>query len=169
MKKNVVWSLLLVILLSITLVGCGDSTKDKSDEKLSTSQTIKCTKEEVDEDGYKTVETMTITTKKNLVKKVSSVNVMELDPEYIDFTLTFGQAFAEKFNEIEGISMKYEKDTAKTIKLTMSVDYDKINPEQIKTVLGDSYDEEDATIYNSKDLTFEEFKKDNLEGYTCDK
>ena len=51
----------------------------------------------------------------------------------------------------------------------MSVDYDKINPEQIKTVLGDSYDEEDATIYNSKDLTFEEFKKDNLEGYTCDK
>ena len=116
MKKNVVWSLLLVILLSITLVGCGDSTKDKSDEKLSTSQTIKCTKEEVDEDGYKTVETMTITTKKNLVKNVSSVNVMELDPEYIDFTLTFGQAFAEKFNEIEGISMKYEKDTAKTIK-----------------------------------------------------
>ena len=94
---------------------------------------------------------------------------MELDSEYIDFTLTFGQAFAEKFNEIEGISMKYEKDTAKTIKLTMSVDYDKINPEQIKTVLGDSYDEEDAIIYNSKDLTFEEFKKDNLEGYTCDK
>lgn len=45
----------------------------------------------------------------------------------------------------------------------MSVDYDKIDPEQIKTVLGDSYDEEDATIYNSKDLTFEEFKKDNLE------
>lgn len=169
MRKKFVWGLLLF--LSLILVGCGDKeTNDsKKDSLTSTNETIKCTKEEVDEDGYKTVENMIITTKKNKVKKVSSTSIMEMDPDYISFTLTFGEAFATKFNEIEGMEMKYEKEGEKAIKLTMTVDYDKLNPEQIKTVLGDLYDEEDASLYNSKDLSFEDFKKESLEGYTCDK
>ena len=38
----------------------------------------------------------------------------------------------------------------------MTVDYDKLDPEQIKTTLGDLYDEEDSSLYNSKDLSFED-------------
>lgn len=169
MKKSIL--ILIVVLLSITLVGCGETELKESltNNPISPIKTITCTKEEVDSDGYKTTDTMTITTNNDKVKKVSSTSLMEMDPEYIDFTVSFGESISTTFNKIAGMEMKYEKADKGTVKLTLNIDYDKLDPTQIKSVLGDLYDEEDASLYNSKDLTFEDFKKDSLEGYTCNK
>ena len=168
MTKKILLCLLMGI-LSITLVGCGES---KVEELITnnplTSKEITCTKESKDEDGYKTTETMLITTKSDKVKKVTSSSVMEMDPDYIDFTISFGQAFAETFNKIEGMEMSYVKEGTNSVKMTLSVDYDKLDPTQIKDTLGELYDEDDSSLYDSKDLSFEEFKKQSLEGYTCD-
>ena len=156
-------------ILSITLVGCsGSDIEDIVTTNPLTSKEITCTKESKDEDGYKTTETMLITTKSNKVKKVTSSSVMEMDPDYIDFTISFGQAFAETFNKIEGMEMSYVKEGTNSVKMTLSVDYDKLDPTQIKDTLGELYDEDDSSLYDSKDLSFEEFKKQSLEGYTCD-
>lgn len=171
MKNKSIFRLLLIAILAITLVGCETKEKDdeKGENKVATTQKIKCSKEEIDEDGYKTTENMIVTTKDNKVKNVSSTSIIEMDPEYIEFTISFGEAMATEFNKVEGMEMKYEKDTEKTLKMTLSVDYDKLDPEQMKEVLGELYEEdESSSLYHSKDMTFEEFKKESLEGYTCD-
>ena len=169
MTKKVLLCLLMGI-LSITLVGCGDSsgTDTLINNPLSSTKEITCTRESKDEDGYKTTDTMLITTKGKKKKKVTSTSVTETDPEYVDFTVSFGEAFAETFNKIEGMEMSYTKEGTNSVKMTLSVDYEKLDPTQIKDTLGELYDEDDSSLYNSKDLSFEEFEKESLEGYTCD-
>ena len=45
------------------------------------------------------------------------------------------------------------------------VDYDKIDVEQAKEKLGDMFDSEDFLA--EKDITVEQFKEKNLDGYEC--
>ena len=44
----------------------------------------------------------------------------ELDPEYVDFTVSFGEAFAETFNKIDGMEMSYVKEGTNSVKMTLS-------------------------------------------------
>lgn len=164
MKKKL---LIMTIVLSLFLVtGCG-SKSSNGGGILNSKKTMTCTKETVDEDGYKTTETMKVTYNSSKVLKVKSTNISETDPSFLEFQLNFGSAFVEKFSEIDGIEASYSKVDDNKIKLTMEVEYGKINPEQIKSVLGDLYSEEDS-FYDKSDYTIEDFKAENLDGYTCD-
>ena len=164
MKKKL---LIMTMLLSLFMVtGCG-SNSNSNNEIINSKQTMTCTKEMIDEDGYKTIETFNITYNSTKVLKVKSTSLSETDPSFIEFQLKFGNAFAEKFSEIDGIEVSYNKVDDNKIKLTMEVEYEKINPEQIKNILGDLYSEEDS-FYDKNDYTIDDFKSENLDGYTCE-
>lgn len=164
MKKIV---LVITLILSIILItGCGVNSKNGGGSILNPNKTMNCTKESVDEDGYKTFETMNITYNSTKVLRVKSTNISETDPTYIDFGLSIGTALASKLSEINGMTMEYTKDGDNKIKIVMDVDFTKIDPAQIKEVFGELYNEEDS-FYNKKDYTIEQFKKENLSGYNC--
>ena len=83
----------------------------------------------------------------------------------IELTLLVGNGIAEKLNSVNGVSSSFVKDGNNSIKSVMTIDYEKINVEDLKTALGNSFSEDD--FYSSKDLTLEEFKTKNLSGYEC--
>lgn len=166
MNKKVLLSILVLFSCSFLLTGCG-SNSNKNNNILSKKKTMTCTKEELDEDGLKTTDTMEITYNSKKVLKIKNINISESDPEYIDIQLNIGNAFAEKLSELDGIDAKYEKTDNNEIKLTMNIDYNKINPEQIKETL-DNSDDETNSIYSFTNYTIDEFKKELLDGYTCD-
>lgn len=151
--------LIVLLVCCFIITGCG--TNDNQIGKLE------CSKESIDEDGYKTIDNMTVTYKNNEVTNVSQTTLTETDPEFIEFSLTFGNAFAEKLNVVDGINVKYSKENEKTIKYTMDIDYAKVDVNDVKNALGDLFDEEDGSIYSNEKLNLEEFKNENLKDYTC--
>ncbi len=162
MKKII---LVITLVLSIFLItGCG-AKSGNGGGIFNPNKNMTCTKESVDEDGYKTTETMDITYNSNRVLRVKSTNISETDPTYIDFAYSFGSAIAAKFNEIEGMTFEYVKEGDNKLKMVMDVDFEKINPDQMKELLGDSFDEN--SFYSRKNVNIEEFKKENLSEYTC--
>lgn len=162
MKKKL---LIIAMLFSVLLItGCG--TTNTGTGVLNSKKTMVCTKETVDEDGYKTTETMEVTYNSSKVLKVKSTSISETDPSFVELQLSFGNAFAEKFSEIDGLDASYSKVDNNKIKMIIEVDYGKIKPEQIKKALGDLYSEEDS-FYNKTNYTIEDFKSENLDGYTC--
>ena len=171
MKKKI-FALLFAILLCVVLVGCGNSNNKENGSSNSggglfnSNKTMTCTKETVDDDGYKTNETVKITYNSSKVISVNTTNISETDPEYIDLAYGFGVAFASKFSELDGIKVKYTKVDDNKLKMTMDIEYDKINPEQIKEALGDAYNEEES-MYAKKEYTIDDLKKDSLKDYDC--
>lgn len=162
MKKKLLIIAMLFSLLLIT--GCG--TTNTGTRVLNSKKTMVCTKEVVDEDGYKTTETMEVIYNTSKVLKVKSTNISETDPSFVELQLSLGNAFAQKFSEIDGLDASYSKVDNNKIRMIIEVDYGKINPEQIKKALGDLYSEEDS-FYNKTNYTIEDFKSENLDGYTC--
>lgn len=166
MWKKVFAILLISILL---LTGCGkdketNDDKDKNDIKENTGM-ITCTKSETDENNLKTESTMTVNYKKGIVTKVEETSTQEVDETMIELTLLVGNGLAEKLNAVDGISSSFSKEGSNQIKSVMSVDYEKLNVEDLKTSLGEMFNED--TFYSSKDLTLEDFKAKNLSGYEC--
>lgn len=158
MKK---YSKLAVLLVFVVLLsGCG-----KDGISLSKEKELTCTKTTTDDDGYKTEDKMVVTYKDNKVTKVTETNITETDPSMIDFTYSFSSAIAESFNKIDGMNIVYSKEGDNKIKFVMTVDYNKIDIDSIKSNLGELYDENN--IYNDKNITIDEFKENSLKDYTC--
>ena len=143
------------------------SSKNNIINKILGEKTLTCSKTETDEDGYETIDDMVITYKNNKVTKVKETNTSKMDSSYIELTLSFGIVFAEAFNTIDGLNVEYSKISDDTLQFVMEVDYSKINADNIKEVLGDLYDDSQDTIYMANNLSLDKFKKDNLDGYTC--
>lgn len=166
MSKKMFAVLIVSILL---LTGCGkekvikdDKTND--DVKENTGM-ITCTKSETDEDNLKSDSTIVVNYNKGIVTKVSETNIQEVDESMIELTFLMGNGLTEKLNAVDGISSSFVKEGNNKIKSEMSVDYEKLNIEALKSSLGEMFNEE--TFYSSKDLTLEEFKSKNLDGYEC--
>lgn len=167
MKKSIM--LLSAIFVScILLTGCGNSEGNSTGGGIlnSNSGTKTCTKTSVDEDGYNTTDTMVVTYKKNKVTLVEDTNVSETDPQYIDFSLNIGKAFAEKLSEVNGFTIEYSKENDNKIKMYMKVDFNKIDVNDVKEKLGDLYSEDEA-FYSKQDITIDDFISNNLSDYTC--
>ena len=162
MKKKM---LIGIIFCLILLTGCGTSESNSS--KDISKGTLNCTKPEYDDDGYKITDTMVVKYKNNIVTSVSETNIAEVNPDYIDMTLSFGNLFAEKLSEIDGINIKYTKTNDKTLQFTIDVDYSKVELDKIKQTLGDAYDEKQASMY-TKNVSINTFKNDILSDYTCE-
>lgn len=129
------------------------------------TKTLNCTKTETDDEGYKTTETIIVTSKNDKVSKVEQTSIQEMEADLVDSTISFGETFSSAFNEIDGMDMKYSKESETSIKLTMSVDFAKLDMDKLKEAFGS--DLTDESFYSAKDKTVEEFKNENLEGYTC--
>ena len=164
MHKKVL--IITIVFLVLVVTGC-DTKSNIGSKILNSKKNMTCTKEITDEDGYTSTETIEITYNDSKVLKAKSTEITETDPNYIEIQLGFGKAFAEAFNEIDGIEVNYSKVDDNKIKLTMEIEYEKIKPEQIKDVLGDLYSEEDS-FYKKSDYTIEEFKTENLNDYICE-
>ena len=166
MKRNILFIFLMIASLGL-MTGCDkDNANTSNGGILSTKKTLVCSKENTDEEGYKTLENMEVVYKGTKVLSVKSTSTSETDPSIINFTLNIGKAMADKFSEIDGIYMNYEKVENNKIKITTEVDYKKIDINQMKEKLGSLFSEEDS-LYSKNDITIDEFKANNLEGYTC--
>lgn len=151
MKKNVI--LMFVIGVMLFTTGC---------EKTNT---LNCTKTETDEEGYKITETMVVTAKNDKISKVEQTSIQEMEKDLVDSTISLGQTFSSTFNEIDGMNMTYSKESETSIKMAISVDFSKLDVNKLKEKFGS--DLTDESFYSAKDMTVEEFKNENLEGYTC--
>lgn len=159
----------IIIILSVLLITSGCSGKDDTGTKksiFSSNKILECVKTEVDEEGFESVETMLVTYNKSKVLSMKSTNVIETDPEYLEMQLSFGIAFTEAFNAIDGMRFTYEKINESTYKVITEIDYSKINIDQIREKLGVLYDENEG-IYSKDSFTIDEFKEENLSDYTC--
>ena len=155
MKKSF---LIIAVVISVILMsGC---------DVFGSNKTMTCTKDSTDEDGFKVTDTMKITYNSDKVLKVNNTNISETDPEYLDMQLAFGSSFAESFNEISGIDVSYTKTDDGKLKMEMNVDFEKIDIDEIKNTLGELYSEDDS-FYSKESYTIDEFKNENLEGYSC--
>lgn len=166
--KKFLLGISLLLGVTILLTGCGNSVKENNAGGIfSSTKTVTCTHEEVDEDGYKTTDEMVVTYDSSKILSVKSTSIIETDPTLVEFTLSFGQLLADAMNVVDGVSVFYEKHGENSIKATTTVDYEKLDYSKLKSQLGDMYDSDDDALYNVKGLSFEEFKKSSLSGYSC--
>ena len=165
MKK--IKSIILILLIMLVVCGCGsnkDTTSNSNVSKDSKSGSIICTKEETDEDGYITKDTIEATYKNKIVKYIKNTTLTEMDAEWIDFSLTLSESFAEVLNSIDGITVTYSKEGDSTLKTVVEVDYEKIDIEALKENLGSLLDEDG--YYDDTNMTIDEFKEQHSD-YTC--
>ncbi len=165
MKKKII--LFLVVLSALLLVTGCDKKELSGGGLFSSNKTLTCHKEETDEDGYKTTDSIVVTYNNKKVLKVKNTNIMETDPAYIDFSLAIGNGLAKALNQVKGIKMVYEKVENNKIRFVLEIDYEKIDLEEIKNALGDLYSDGD-NLYTAKDFTIDDFRSQNLQGYTCE-
>ena len=151
MKKflSIFVSLLFIVLVS----GC------------SGKKTITCTKESIDSENYKTVDTMKITYNSEKVLKVNDTIVTDTSVEYADYALNIMDFFKSAFDEVDGISANIDKIGNDKIKTEIEIIYDKIDIDDLKEKLGSIAD--GNNFYTSINYTIDEFKEAHLEGYTC--
>ncbi len=153
MKK--VWSIGLTTLLIIGLTGCRNDN----------SGTLTCTKTETNEEGYTTEEVMTVTYSDNIVTNVEATAIEEMDVDYVDMTVSFGQLFAASLNEVSGFNVSYEKESDSSVKYIMSVDFQNLDLDALKTAFGEDFD--DNSFYANNNITIDEFREENLSDYSC--
>ena len=153
MKKflGIFIGLLMIVLVS----GCSIGEK-----------TMKCTKETIDSENYKTVDTLEITYNSKKVLKVKDTTVTDTGVEYADFSLGIMTLFKSAFDGVDGINVEIEKVGEDKIKSEIEVRYDEVNVENMKAKLGSIVDED--SFYTSVNSTIDEFKEAHLEGYTCE-
>lgn len=157
MKKKMLLSLMMLFTV-VGLTGCSTSS----------NKVMTCTKTETEEDGYKTEETMNISYgKDNYVTKVDATTVMEIDESYTDMMIEFMQNFSDEFNKIGGISYSISKEGNNKVKQTMSIDYKNLDVDKLKEIAGEDGNSTFIINPNETHVTIDEFKKNELEGYTC--
>lgn len=154
MKKYVIS--IVILLVCMISFGCGKKEEMKQ---------LECFKTETSEEGYKTDTSMLISSKNGKVVKVEANTTSEVDPDTIDLSLSFGNSFATTLNEINGIEVSYEKKKENELMYHMIVDFENLDLESLKSKMGESLEED--SFYFNKDISLEEFQKENLSGFTC--
>lgn len=144
--------MLSFIVLPFLITGCGSE------------KTLTCTKETVIDD-LKTTEEIKVSYKQDKILKISQTTIEEMDPDVIDTTIDFGESFASAFNDIDGFTIKYSKENNNAVKYEMTMDYRKMDMAKLKEKFGDDWNDEEFT--KAKDMNIEEFKNEQLAGYTC--
>ena len=138
MKKVI--SFLVIMLVTITLTGCG-----------SKGDTVTCT---MNDDNAKS--TMTATIKNDKVTKISAEQSETYDDEdELNSAYSLSQFAVSMISGVDGMTAKVDK-SGKTLKLTMTMDLTKMSAEDIEDELGSTEFDKDEFIKYAED-----------EGYTC--
>ena len=157
----------VAILSVLFFCGCEKQEQNQnkgSEEKKDAVATLVCTKT-IEEDGEKETDTFEITSKNNIVKKVTNSSTAEVDASMIDLMISLSESMVKAYNEVDGMEASVTKEGSNAFKVSITVDYDAFNVEQAKEKLGDDFDGEDFA--EEKNMTVDEFVKKNAEGYEC--
>lgn len=158
MKKLIcVFTILASLLL---LAGCGNDSKGG---ELGTGK-VTCTKEMNSSSSIKKSEKAIITYKDNKVLKVLTTNTVESDAETISFQAIHVKKNADLYNQVEGMTFEYEKVKDTVLEMSLEIDFEKLNREQLDT-LGDS---SEMGLFNNEDVSLDDYLDNNFRGYTCD-
>ena len=130
------------------------------------SGTLTCTKTEISEEGYSTKNTMVVTYADKIVNKVEQTSIEEMDADYVDTSIYFSQLLAESLNEVSGYNITFTKESNTSVKIVTTIDYTELDGEKIKEIFGSSYKEN--ALYSLSNITIDDFKETQLDGYTCD-
>jgi hypothetical protein len=169
--KKILASLLAVAICLSLITGCGSTNNNNNTGSSKNSGKLSCNKVETDDDGYKTTDELIVTYKDDKVIKVEDTNIAETDSDYIDFTLSFGQLFAQAFNQIDGMQVEYSKVDDDKIKYVMSVDYTILDVEALNDLISDMDTSSESTndlFYSQKDISINDFRSNYLNEYTCE-
>ena len=158
----------VVAVLSL-LFACGCEKQEQngnnsSNEKKDEIATLVCT-QTTEEDGEKETTTFEITSKNNIVKKVTNSTTAEVDEESLDLVISLSESMMKAYNEVDGIDASVSKEGKNSFKISLTVDYDALNVEQAKEKLGEDFDADDFLA--EKNMTVDDFIKENAEGFDC--
>ncbi len=169
-SKNVLIVFIAFFVCLIFITGCdgaksNQSNQSNNDSNQSKTGILNCSKVETDEDGYKTTDDVEVTYENNIINKIKTTTITEMDKDLVDSYLEFNIPFTQAFNEIDGYTMNYTKEDDNAVKLVMELDYKLLNIEQVKEVYGEDFDEN--AFYAVKNYPLDEYIKEDLDGYTC--
>lgn len=158
MKKFLV--LLFAVMICFSLTACGNNKSSKD------GNTLTCTKEEKNDEGYNTKEEYVLSyNDKDIITKIENTSISEMDKESIELTIGLSSLATSMFDGIDGISMKVTKEGDNAVKTVTIVDFNKLDTDKLKDLI--SEDGEESSLFDGKDMTINEFKKENLEGFSC--
>ena len=143
MKKKIALLIMFIFIVS----GCN---KEK---------TFNCSLEEKDQ-SQKVVAKF----KNDKLTTLTETYIVKLDKEHIDIAYNSDKEYEKIFKDMDGIDLKVTKD-AKSVKMIMSINFDKINSKKIKKQIGENFDAKEIIKLKSTDI--KTFKKEYLKGYTC--
>lgn len=149
MKKG---AIILFAIIALSITGCGSE------------KTLTCTKETT-QNNLTSKNEITVFYKKDKILKISQQSIVEIEEQLIDQTMEFNQEFLDNFKDINGFEINFSKEGKNTIKSTVVIDYTKIDENQLKDKFGDDFDA--SQLINIKDKNIEDYKKEELEGFTC--
>ncbi len=168
MKKTLV--IALSIMACLITVACKKPIEMLDEDDVifySSKKTTTCVKEEMDNDGYMNYETIEIVYDDFKILKIKSNMISEMNSTYIDYAISVGESIAQKLNDLDGVKIEYKKIENNKFQIVTEVDYEKLDVDQLKEVLGDFYDENNQ-VYNIKNTSFKEYKKEFLKEYICE-
>lgn len=158
--------IMFTIILCITLTGCG--SKSSSNILKPKIQTITCIKSEKDENGYNTKETMTIEYKENTILKITDESTSEMDSEYLDLAIALANGYLSSYNELDGFNMIISKTDDKKLYSKYTIDYDKLDIQQLEKVAKDNNSSTDDFHINKDNYRdFNNYKETELKDYNC--
>lgn len=147
MKKVILGFLAIVLMISLT--GCGNKK-------------ITCTNE-----SGSSKEEAIIEYKDTSIKKLTYTVKEKSDSEYLDQLIEATKEYVDTYNKVNGMTMSVSKENNEYLVLKMIYDFNKIDINQAKSVLGDDYDEHED-LFETKNKKLDDVKKSlEDEGYTC--
>ena len=159
-----------ISLFAFILCACGNKTEGGNNGGSNNPlglNTMVCTKTEVDE-GYTTEETIEFKYTKNEMKTIVSNVVSETEPDYIDLAISSASLITEELNKLSGISYEITKGNNNTINYVVSIDYDKVNIEEMKKAFGEYTENNDVYTDFDKNTSITSVKEEMIDdGYKC--
>ena len=140
-------------------------------EKVTGTKLLKCSKNSIDENNFKSNETLTITYNNNKLETYESETISETDSDSINFVVEFSNALAKIFSELDGMKMEVTKFSDSSYKTYIKIVYNELNMEQLSKLAADNESAKDITesnMFKKTRVKMDEYKKElEQDGYSC--
>ena len=94
------------------------------------------------------------------LKETTTTKVKDVDSQ-----LKANKEYSNIFKNVDGIDIKTTKVDNKTIKVILTVDFDKFDSKTIKDKVGENFNADN--LLKLKKISIDDFKKEYLKDYTC--
>ncbi len=159
MKKYVV---VFMMAMALFVTGCGNEKTDKpseqGDQNTPKESVLTCTPKDTDSN-----EVLKVTHRGDKVLTITSSESMEEDKETIDATYDLLKNAYDELNKIDGFQIDITKESDTSLKMTMTIDYEKLDTKALEDQMG----ADAADFAAGKDLSIKEFQEQVLDDYTC--